>query len=1249
MMMLWVLFGGLLLVGSGFIIYHIFFVEEEEELSETPGFDGGDTTLALGGDKEGDTLSETLSTTTEEYKSARKSRMIALKESLEASLEVRHGTESASSKDRMSMPWFMLVGSDGSGKTTLLANTGLSLPYGPAFEVDSRKKDAGRWWLYEDAVVLEAPPAAPGTTATGTTLTPDQTAAANTSDGWNTLLHMLRRERPDSPLNGIIVTVSATDLIASRRDPDKLTDQAERVRTFLERTRRVLGVRLPLHLLVTKCDALPGFRSFATNLPADRRHDIFGWANPNKIETPFNPDWVDLGVAALKESLDDLRDELLAAPDEIQDSDGLFVFVSEFGELHEPLKDFVTKLIGQGERRPPLFFRGMYFSGDALDTSVDEPQARKSGERSTLRLSSDVALSDVNAHNLVFLRSLFRDKIFKEAGLARPVARFRLSRDRRVVIAQVAAVLVALIGGLGLWTSLNGYRSGDVARNGLRHDAEALSSVLAGMAIDLDEVKRGSAEGADSVMERRMRDAAVIDLVGEMREVESIRKSPFIPASWFSPLPDHVRRSMIMGIESIVLPVTRQRLTERLDQLLRDPGFASGTPGGATYASDDPRSLTGYLREMRALSRNIARYNALATADSGSVPELAALLEYLFSERPIRGDSAFASDDFVTALRFARAPRIVVTPEMAQSVMVRSLGMVTSVARSAAGQLAPRPDAAAEASVRPEDDIAALRGLSALVALTSDSTGLVATVSDSAILGVQLTATVQDSIAAELRAAALAIGRDSIGAADAEMRLRSVLTTLFHLPLMDTIVGRSVSADIPPGQRMRWDAGRLELALSLRGDYDQALLTVASAFQGRPLDRMRRAFQVQLRARAIDAAASAQRFTPLRDDPMIEVKASIDNLDLASTRILRTAILLDTLEARAEGRRLVAAGARQAEQALALAWRLFEDGRYFEPDTLRMAAWLGVQPLNLAAMGVPDSLALGARLMQHVNGAWAPLADVEKAIAYLRRPGMDSTRAPRLLDDWSSVVTAVRGYEQGDATSTLMQLYRFISEAMATRDLESCRAALAREEPAAPTVDVFIVKRQRMRAAMAGRCEGAAAAAASYERLRALFASRLAGRFPFVDSSGVAVAPDLDPTAIREFYRAFDAFIVAGSDIALRSDPRLAVPSRDALDFLHRVARTRKFMAPMMDNDQRAPSFGLMVGDRPQAWSYGQPLFVMSVFADSADRTVQGGWAPVRFAAQKAAAFERVRFFHPDLRTELALPEFPAVAPFIAR
>lgn len=1259
------------LAGIGLLLYNYLRPDEEEEGDE---YEGADTLMITAAEGKKDVLA----TTTEEYRgSARKSRMIALKESLEKSLETREGTQVSSAKSRMAMPWFMLVGADGSGKKTILGNTGVPLPYGPPMEVDSHRKDAGRWWLFDEAVVLEAPAAAPGTTAGTTTLPPGQTVA-DTSVGWNTLLHMLRRERPDSPLNGIIVTISCGDLISARANPERLTDQADRIRNFLERTRKVLGVRLPLHVLVTKCDTLPGFRAFAETLPESRRHDIFGWANAAPLESRFDPTWVDKGFGELQQSLSNLRDELLAAPEHVRDSVGVFVFDSEFADIQEPLKDFVSKLMTEGERRPSLFFRGIYFTGDTID-QTPQGAGDTQAEGGTVRISAEIATAADEPHNLVFLRSLFADKIFKEAGLARPMARLRLAPDRRVVAAQAAAILLLLGGGWGLWTSLYGYKRDDqVVRAGLRSDAQVLTRVLSGLAIDLDEVRR-EPSGPESVIERRARDAAVIELVGQMRDVPTTRvRSAFLPTSWLSPLPNDIRRSMMAGVQTIVLPVTRQRLRERADRLLGVRG-APETASDGELDADDPRSLTTYLNDVRALSRNIERYNSLASPTSGNVRELSALLDYLFGEQ-LSTDSGLATPDFESALRLAQGPRILVTPEMAGSVVSRAVTMVASVAGSASRQLAPRTTAQAERAVKPEEDLQALHGLAALVDLLDPKRGLVASVSDSAILGVKLARAIEDSIASQLTLAAVRISRDTLAPEDAAKRLRTVIGQLYQYRLMDRSEERQIASDIRPNERLRWDVGRLELALSLRGEFLQAVVTVADAFPGQPPDRMRRALEGQLRSRAIDVAASAQRFTPLGTvaDPMLEIRTQTANLDAAAPRIMRLSILLDSLKASAEGRRLIAAGAVQAQHALAMAQAVFDRQRYFAPSTARIAAWQGVIPFKLAALGVPDSDTLNfeGMLLRFETDIRTMAHDVPPALRYLRLPGVgDTTHVRRLLNDWEAIATSAAKYERGDATSTLGMLHRYLRERLAMNDLETCRAVAAEPDTIKPSNDVFVIRRRQFHAALVSRCGTGALAPAltAYQRLRTLFQARLAGRFPFVDTTQRSRLPDADPAAVREFLRQYDAFAVT-QDVALRSNPGLVSLARSAIAFLDQVAPVRAFMAPLVDIPGGAPTYSLLIGPRKddgktvlelqiagrplpvedteidEMWRYGDSLKVVTPRMDTTGTNTVfatgGGWSVLRFVQQQGREVP-IRFFHPETKTELILPKFPTIAPEI--
>src|SRR6185295_7794802 len=147
----WLIIGLSVLGGIALLVYNAMTSEDDDAEGDEQS-EGGNGLAITAAEKKNE-----LASTTEEYRgSARKSRVIALKESLERSFDSRQG-QRITSKNRMTMPWFLLVGADESGKRTVLSNNGLPQPFGPPIEVDAQRKDAGKWWVFDDAVVLEAP------------------------------------------------------------------------------------------------------------------------------------------------------------------------------------------------------------------------------------------------------------------------------------------------------------------------------------------------------------------------------------------------------------------------------------------------------------------------------------------------------------------------------------------------------------------------------------------------------------------------------------------------------------------------------------------------------------------------------------------------------------------------------------------------------------------------------------------------------------------------------------------------------------------------------------------------------------------------------------------------------------------------------------------------------------------------------------------------------------------------------------
>jgi hypothetical protein len=729
-------------------------------------------------------------------------------------------------------------------------------------------------------------------------------------------------------------------------------------------------------------------------------------------------------------------------------------------------------------------------------------------------------------------------------------------------------------------------------------------------------------------------------------------------------------------VSDIVLPVTRQRLMERASILLGDGDAA------ASYLSDgldsgDPFAVPRYLNEVRVLSRNIERYNALADSTSGSFEELSALLEYLFAER-ISTDTTLATPEFDEALRRAFAPPITVSSRMASSVVQRAARVLATVAGSAGRQLSPKRDLDL---VDPAKDLQALQGLGALVELADGERSILKTVGDSAILGVRLARAIRDSIAAHLQVAAVRIAPDTLSPDSSARRLHNVVAQLFQYRLMRPVEGRSIAGEIGAAERLLWDVGSIELALSLQGEFLQAVVSTAEAFPGQDPVRLQRALEIQLRDRAIDIAAASQRFTPLDSvaDIVAEVRAQALNLDGAANRLVRLVDMLDTLGASEESDRLLAAAARQGEQALAMAQLLFERNRWLAPDGPAIAAWRGVLPLSFAALGATDSLQFHTTLLRHEIELRTLAHAVAPALRVLQKPELQAAiEAEGMVDRWATVYSAVLKYERGDYTSTMGALHRYLAGELMVNSLEECRVMAAVPESAAPSPDLFVMRLRQFTAAVAARCVPAASSGAvvSYQRLRSYFQTRLAGRYPFADTASTA-RTEAVVSDVRDFVRLYDNFMVTGEP-ALRSDPNLTHTARAALAFLDQVAAARPVLSALDAAARRdgALSYGLTVGagrlldslnlytvevgvgSRRVAldhtahgfmWKSGEDVTVtLTPFDPSQARTLaafDGPWSAFRFV-QRSAGLE-VKLFHPETNMEVPLPAFPITAPEI--
>src|SRR5512147_2128211 len=166
-----------------------------------------------------------------------------------------------------SLPWYLLIGEPQSGKSTTLKNSGLEFPVGGDGLSGSGGTRNCDWWFANEAVILD----------TAGRFTFQEEAAPDATE-WSTFLKMLKKYRKECPINGVLVVIPATSLLEDT--PEEQDKKAANIRSKLMNLQRVLEIRFPVFIMVTKADRILGFSEFFSKLdPVDQRQ-LVGWSNP---------------------------------------------------------------------------------------------------------------------------------------------------------------------------------------------------------------------------------------------------------------------------------------------------------------------------------------------------------------------------------------------------------------------------------------------------------------------------------------------------------------------------------------------------------------------------------------------------------------------------------------------------------------------------------------------------------------------------------------------------------------------------------------------------------------------------------------------------------------------------------------------------------------------------------------------------------------------------------------------------------
>lgn len=339
------------------------------------------------------------------------------------------------------LPWYVIIGPPGSGKTTALVNSGLDFPLAAQLGKGAVQGVGGTrncdWWFTDQAVLLDT---------AGRYTTQDSHTSVDKS-AWLGFLDLLRTQRPSRPVDGAFIAISLSDLLLATET--ERAAHAAAIRARIQELYSQLGVRLPIYLMLTKLDLVPGFLEFFDNLSKEERGQVWGMTFSLDDGQQGEGALAQLPAefAALEQRLNERLVERLQQERDPARRNLIYGFPQQFGALKETFESFLQAVFRPNPYEARVLLRGAYFTsgtqeGSPIDRLIGAMAQSMNLDRQHLARQSGSGRS-------YFIQRLFTDVAFAERGLvgSNPaVERRRKWLARGALAASVA--LVMIVGGL---------------------------------------------------------------------------------------------------------------------------------------------------------------------------------------------------------------------------------------------------------------------------------------------------------------------------------------------------------------------------------------------------------------------------------------------------------------------------------------------------------------------------------------------------------------------------------------------------------------------------------------------------------------------------------------------------------------------------------------------------------------------------------------------------------------------------------
>ena len=437
------------------------------------------------------------------------------------------------------LPWYLVIGPPGAGKTTLLANSGLQFPLKEKFGLKGIGGIGGTrncdWWFTNKAVLIDT---------AGRYTTQDSHVQTDKS-AWLSFLTLLKKHRPRRAVNGVIVALSASELLMLSKS--ERMAHAETIRNRIQELMSELQIRFPIYFMVTKSDLIAGFSEYFEEMGQAERDQVWGITFPYSENEQSNLDFLGGEIDALVKRVNERLLWRLHNERDPKRRAKIQNFPNQFEQLKDVLENFVTEVFSENRYQTPPLLRGVYFtSGTQEGSPIDRIL---SGISSGFGLNVNSLSAPAGQGKSFFIHQFLSDLVFSEANIVGLNTKFekRLKWLRRGTFAALSLFSMAT---LGVWTA------------SILHNQSLMDEVTTLM----DEHQQNAVALKETPEENKGQVAAVITPLFQATSVYQGLSLPWLTGMglYDSSVESATRQAYIDSLKAYLLPFMQRQLEKTL-------------------------------------------------------------------------------------------------------------------------------------------------------------------------------------------------------------------------------------------------------------------------------------------------------------------------------------------------------------------------------------------------------------------------------------------------------------------------------------------------------------------------------------------------------------------------------------------------------------------------------------------------------------------------------------------------------------